>query len=1218
MTTGLLEGITGAIGQQINELGGMRSTRIEVGHDAVKGDTFIQVETTFGWNSSGYFYAEGYLHQYTGVAPGLYPARLTGITYFDGVTYLPGIGTDLESRTEILDYTRVYSAVDKMRASFLVDYALGSDLDTLARNIGVFREPELSTSDAIYREVVKAIAYSPRGTMYVIELYLDALFGAGNYRIFEDMTNSGYASRLGSTTVNNPGQIFITRQLTESTTSAGKAFIESPLRGEIQSIVPGATVGDFYFEGAYPYNHTPAVQGCTLLDEGGPRVVVDPVRDPNFEGTMTGFYDPAIDTAIQIDFTQPVPSSASNVIEYAQVGDTLLIGTNPYPTTTGIIDGPDSLRVIGTVISVTPIFGGGQMEVGTTGNAVGTFTPFADDFSTTTWMLLREKTLCDTYFPSGDKVTEGVPSGFAVQPFPKRAWTYDSVSGNLESAVVSRGGGLFPGGYGTVITLNAGGTPGAGGDAKYRQEARVLPDSYATFEAALSFRGTLDATSVDQVYMELMDGDTFNAVPGKHLRLGVREIALGPTVEVAFSDALGSFISGATPFTANVGDEHVYKLIKDGQERAYFYVDDVLIDSIAYSSLTTASTVDQHRTIDLTGNGAIGKSVEFDSASSTLLEGPLGSVGGNLASTTPFTFSTWFQTSTNANQTIAVQVANDAMSVVGIDFALSMTAGGVVGATLFDNVGVPVFANGVNSYTDGVWHLAVVSWDGSALELWIDPGSATSDSGTTAIGTRRGSAHVPPQASLSFGGNSTYLIPGNHFTGYVDESAYWDTAFSLAEATELFANRHSMDLATHSQSANLVSWWRMGEGDSGGTPDSTDSADPTARIYDMGPGGFNIDLEPKGMTSSNISTTVALSASTGAFWQPSVRIGWLDWSSQNPTDLTNIRVRDASNPAGTAEVMDDLSENILGSVPTDAIVRITTAFSSLDNYPGDPRGEFEVSSNISANKLELRGILREENATVVARASGGVVVYDRIRLGATSREPFTLEADEPYAFTFPQDLGKKVRLYTGAAYEERTITKILDPISGDSIGPTFGIDESVVPNALTTLDKKGSRSSIPSIGSNYCEVDISFPGAYSNATWSLEPTFNAAGDAGIVFEVVQQGNYVGFAGFTESTLTVPFGPASKVGAYHKPLEYIGDGEPRVALLRTNAISAQILDPDRVNAQTSPPAYDYYPFYLTGDSLGSAINTLQKVLTAAGVQVNLRIYEYDSNTGDHII
>jgi hypothetical protein len=64
-------------------------------------------------------------------------------------------------------------------------------------------------------------------------------------------------------------------------------------------------------------------------------------------------------------------------------------------------------------------------------------------------------------------------------------------------------------------------------------------------------------------------------------------------------------------------------------------------------------------------------------------------------------------------------------------------------------------------------------------------------------------------------------------------------------------------------------------------------------------------------------------------------------------------------------------------------------------------------------------------------------------------------------------------------------------------------------------------------------------------------------------------------------------------------------------------TAQVLDPDRANALTTPPAYDYYPFYLTGSQIGSAVNVLQKVLTAAGVHVNLRSYEYNA-TGDHII
>jgi len=97
----------------------------------------------------------------------------------------------------------------------LVDYAEEEYLDALGRNHGVSRTGYLTGDDTTFREVVKALSYNPRGTIYGMELALDALVGSGNYEIAEDL-------------ISNPCTVYISLVGSASTTLVpkGKAFIK--------------------------------------------------------------------------------------------------------------------------------------------------------------------------------------------------------------------------------------------------------------------------------------------------------------------------------------------------------------------------------------------------------------------------------------------------------------------------------------------------------------------------------------------------------------------------------------------------------------------------------------------------------------------------------------------------------------------------------------------------------------------------------------------------------------------------------------------------------------------------------------------------------------------------------------------------------------------------------------------------------------------------------
>ena len=180
MTTGLLQALTGIIGESDNLIGGTFYTRLTA--LVPVGGTTFHVESTKDWATIGKFAVDGVVYHYTGKTN----LTFTGITYVYGGTSVPGAYKIHSKNSPVLDLNRDRTALENVRRATLIDYAEGEDLNAIGRRLSVPRLPYLLTDDD-FREVVKAIAYNPRGTLYGLELALDALVGAGNYTIYEDV-----------------------------------------------------------------------------------------------------------------------------------------------------------------------------------------------------------------------------------------------------------------------------------------------------------------------------------------------------------------------------------------------------------------------------------------------------------------------------------------------------------------------------------------------------------------------------------------------------------------------------------------------------------------------------------------------------------------------------------------------------------------------------------------------------------------------------------------------------------------------------------------------------------------------------------------------------------------------------------------------------------------------------------------------------------------------
>ena len=140
------------------------------------------------------------------------------------------------------------------------------------------------------------------------------------------------------------------------------------------------------------------------------------------------------------------------------------------------------------------------------------------------------------------------------------------------------------------------------------------------------------------------------------------------------------------------------------------------------------------------------------------------------------------------------------------DWVIFLNAGKIQ-AYMQDGGGLTPFASTVGTFNDGAWHLAVMTWDGTAQELTIDVDGGA-DRVTTAVASRLGPVGSDVVIAARDNGGGTYV---SHLSGRVDEPAFWSSALSAVEIASLYNGGTPVSPVTHAASASLVSWWRMGD-----------------------------------------------------------------------------------------------------------------------------------------------------------------------------------------------------------------------------------------------------------------------------------------------------------------------------------------------------------------------------------------------------------------------
>jgi hypothetical protein len=142
----------------------------------------------------------------------------------------------------------------------------------------------------------------------------------------------------------------------------------------------------------------------------------------------------------------------------------------------------------------------------------------------------------------------------------------------------------------------------------------------------------------------------------------------------------------------------------------------------------------------------------------------------NTSSVSKFSVAAWFKTSNDYNSNAFI--VNKAGDSGNMNYGIWMTSAEKIQAGFETSAGKPMYATSPLSYSDGQWHYAVVTYDGSVINLYVDGMMVATKSAT-------GSPDNGGDEPVRLGANSDSL--SNYFIGDVDEVRLWNTALSAPQ-----------------------------------------------------------------------------------------------------------------------------------------------------------------------------------------------------------------------------------------------------------------------------------------------------------------------------------------------------------------------------------------------------------------------------------------------------
>jgi hypothetical protein len=145
----------------------------------------------------------------------------------------------------------------------------------------------------------------------------------------------------------------------------------------------------------------------------------------------------------------------------------------------------------------------------------------------------------------------------------------------------------------------------------------------------------------------------------------------------------------------------------------------------------------------------------------------------NTSSVSKFSVAAWFKTSNDYKSDAFI--VNKAGDTGNMNYGIWMTNAEKIQAGFETRNGKPMYATSPLSYSDGKWHYAVVTFDGSIINLYIDGMQVATKS---ASGSPDNGGNEP----VRLGANSQAL--NDYFIGDVDEIRVWKSALSAQQVID--------------------------------------------------------------------------------------------------------------------------------------------------------------------------------------------------------------------------------------------------------------------------------------------------------------------------------------------------------------------------------------------------------------------------------------------------
>lgn len=491
------------------------------------------VESTLGFPDAGHFFLDGVQYRYTSKS----------FDSFGGVQHrnvehqwIDGAHHDHAQQQIVQENGRDFSGVDAFWRSILLDRASGADLDVIGTNIGVLRPPAIG--DDLYREIIKLVAYSPRGTTQVIRNVLTAVAGVGNFDILEDLTGAREYDGPRESRVKHPAKVFVRVDRDDEDSYLGKTYVE---RGEYAALDNTLTEFDLDPDLAHP-------TGTALIS-----VTVPPDPLPGGIIVARGTADFSV-----AHLTGSASGSSGAFPATILSGDVIRLESGAAAGSEFVV----SARVsdISLTLAHSPEMSAFRRPApGETLTAVSV-----------QWTVHRPWSDIGRHLPSAEQ-EETFPFSGVMQA--SWQWTGTATEGGATTLqTTSRGRELRIRNSTPAETVT------------YRRRCRIFQDS--TGEASLTVAINTaalasGATTGDQVVFQIDDG-------ARLLRAGVIGVAAG-TATIGFIDGTGAFIGTPADETILSLTQHSIRIVKNGTQTVRLYLDGREVDTVAYTDLETSA-----------------------------------------------------------------------------------------------------------------------------------------------------------------------------------------------------------------------------------------------------------------------------------------------------------------------------------------------------------------------------------------------------------------------------------------------------------------------------------------------------------------------------------------------------------------------------------------------------------------------------------------------------